>query len=481
MPLPTTGAGTYKAVGGGLPPGITNLIGWWDASVTASIALSGSNVVSWADQSGAGNDLTAANNPTYSATSFNSNTKPGITMASSGSGLTKNNFAFGTGNTLTVFFVGQFNKAFSTEGRAISYSAGPGYTGVSGSTTDEDNNFSFALAQQSNGDNVYLYRNGSSAARSFPGDLTPHRCIATIDSSGVMTIYIDNVATTGSTLNTAFASTPSQLQIGNVSSTPGNAKWNGVVAECGVSTAFTSSTNVATLDNYLKTKWGMGGSGPVTWTPTDAQIDAAAGFVNSKTFATVNIGTATATRQVIVVMSCANAAAHPQTFTCTVGAIAATLIQTANSDGGSAGVDVAIFQANVTVGTTASVTITATDGFSNNDIQAIAIGVGALDGVNPAPTGTATPGLSTGGGGSPYPTGGSVTVPTGGIVIGAAGCSNSPGTPGWGNITADATSTIAGVNQAVSVGHITTTGAITPSAIFGNFAHCVTLAVAWGP
>jgi hypothetical protein len=244
------------AGGGGGPPGVTGLIGWWDASAASSLSLSGSNVNSIADQSGQGNNLSAASPPVYSATGLNS--RPSMDFSgTTGAGLIKNSFAFGTGNTLTVFFVGQFTKLFSTAyGRAVSLSAGPGYTGITGTTTDQDNNYSFSLGQEGTGDNIVLYRNASIADRSFPGDGTPHRCIATIDSSGVMTIYVDGVATTGNTLNTAFAS-GGQLQIGNVSSTGSNAHWHGQLSEIGISPNFTNSTNVAALDTFLKTKWGL--------------------------------------------------------------------------------------------------------------------------------------------------------------------------------------------------------------------------------
>jgi hypothetical protein len=253
-----SGKGAAAAGGGGSsPPGVTGLIGWWDASAASSLSLSGSNVNSIADQSGQGNNLSAASPPIYSATGLNG--RPSMNFSSStGAGLALNSFAFGSGNTLTVFFVGQFTKLFSTAyGRAVSLSAGPGYTGITGTTTDQDNNYSFSLGQEGTGDNVVLYRNGSIADRSFPGDGTPHRCIATVDSSGVMTIYVDGVATTGNTLNAAFAGAPNQLQIGNVSTTPGNAHWHGELSEIGISPNFTNSTNVAALDTFLKTKWGL--------------------------------------------------------------------------------------------------------------------------------------------------------------------------------------------------------------------------------
>jgi hypothetical protein len=124
MSLPLLGAGSARVGGGGGGYGLTGLIGWWDASVTASLTLSGSNISSAADQSGTGNDLTSSGTggspPTYNATGFNSS-HPTMTFSSAGTYLVKSGFAFGTGNTLTVAFVGQFTSSSSSYGRIASY------------------------------------------------------------------------------------------------------------------------------------------------------------------------------------------------------------------------------------------------------------------------------------------------------------------------------------------------------------------------
>jgi hypothetical protein len=68
---PASGSGG----GGSGPPGVTGLIGVWDASVTASLSLSGTDILAVADQSGAGNHLTwpggASTKAVYNATGFN--------------------------------------------------------------------------------------------------------------------------------------------------------------------------------------------------------------------------------------------------------------------------------------------------------------------------------------------------------------------------------------------------------------------------
>jgi hypothetical protein len=83
----------------------------------------------------------------------------------------------------------------------------------------------------------------------------PHRVIATINSSGVMTIYVDGVATTGNTLNAAFVS-GGVLAFG-LAAFATTSPWDGPMSEFGVATGFTNSTDVASLDTYLKNKWGL--------------------------------------------------------------------------------------------------------------------------------------------------------------------------------------------------------------------------------
>ena len=57
-----------------IPPTIPNLVGWYDASYTPSLTLSGSDVTAWADRSGTGNNLNVVTSPApfYTASCLNS-------------------------------------------------------------------------------------------------------------------------------------------------------------------------------------------------------------------------------------------------------------------------------------------------------------------------------------------------------------------------------------------------------------------------
>ena len=224
---------------------IVGLKGWWDASTTSSLSLTGSTVDRVGDLSGSSNPMFGfpGAKPTYSATGFNS--KPAFLFSSQT--FENNAFPLGTGNTLTIWFVGQFSNSTATYGRALSYYAG--------GTNDADNNTSWLVARDNTTSGIVYYRNANTAGRAFGFD-TPHRCIVTVKSDGTHTMYVDGVGTSSTFLaGTAFGSLGT-LRIGNVA-TGSPSFWAGAIAECGVATGYSDATTVGLLDTYLKNKWGL--------------------------------------------------------------------------------------------------------------------------------------------------------------------------------------------------------------------------------
>ena len=226
------------------PADLTGLIGWWDASITASLGLSGSQVLSMADQSGGGRTMNWANDkPTYSATGFNS--KPGISVIL-GSALQANSFPMGTGNTLTAWIVSTIGSTGSqADGRLLSYATG-------GSDTNNAGAWAFDRASSTL---ARFTRNSVSATKTTTTHPAPHRFIITIDSSGVMTLYIDGVASTTATSSGNWVSSRT-MSIGRRAAVSSEF-WVGDFAEAGVATGYHDATVVAQLDTYLKTKWGL--------------------------------------------------------------------------------------------------------------------------------------------------------------------------------------------------------------------------------
>ena len=233
------------------PASLTGLIGWWDTSVTASMTLSGSNITAIADQSGLGNTLTATSvDPIYSATGFNSGTKPAMLMQANGplrSGVST--FPMGTGNTLTAWSVTTMaNSGTLSGGRYFSF----------GDASHTDFNYAQCWMLAANGSSTTsceVYRNStqiqSAAVAAYPA---PHRIIMTVKSDGTITIYIDGVSSGTGTSGGNWLGNGT-LRIGT--DTGGSSFLVAPIAECGIATGYSDATTVGQLDTFLKTKWGL--------------------------------------------------------------------------------------------------------------------------------------------------------------------------------------------------------------------------------
>jgi hypothetical protein len=237
------------------PAQLSGLVGWWDASISASINKTGSNINSIADQSGGGHTMswTGFGQPTYSATGFNT-TFPAfrVDAVHVGSALQATSYPMGTGNTLTFWYVGKNDAANSnTSGRAISY-MGPG------ETDDYNNAHSWAININKGISNntMTITRNTGvvGSTNTTVSNAANHRVIGTINSSGVQTIYVDGVSATLSTASGNWTNA-GILAIGR-DAADGN-YFACDFAEVGVATGFHSSTTIGQLDTYLKTKWGL--------------------------------------------------------------------------------------------------------------------------------------------------------------------------------------------------------------------------------
>lgn len=229
-------------------PALTGIIGRWDASAAASLTLSGTDILAVADQSAAGNNLSWSGfgKPVYSATGFNS--KPAFMIDGKGVGnaFTKASFPMGTGNTLTCWYVGNFNPA------KVNASAGViAYTGA-GQSQSWNNANSFLLYNHTNGTQIAFTRSSTDTLRACTANAN-HRVIVTVNSSGVITIYVDGLQIGATATVAGNWTSPGTLDIFRNETT----YWGGQVGEVGIATGYSDATTVAQLDTYLKNKWGL--------------------------------------------------------------------------------------------------------------------------------------------------------------------------------------------------------------------------------
>ena len=237
-------------VGGGGPP-VTGLIGWWDASVTASLTLSGADILSVADQSTSGVTMNNVNaiKPQYSATGFNG-TKPAMVFtAASSTALQGAAFPMGTGTTMTVWAVCTMGGAGTNNyGRILAYNK-PG-------ALDSNNAGSWAFHRNNlNADQLTFARTTNLVSGvNVTIHPAPHRIIFTVKSDGSVVGYADNtVILTGSRPGDWVSA--GTVNMGRTS--VNDSFWSGPVAECGIATGYSDAAAVLALDTYLKNKWGL--------------------------------------------------------------------------------------------------------------------------------------------------------------------------------------------------------------------------------
>lgn len=238
---PTAASGSWTPADLG-----SDLIAWYDASVSGSITGT-SPVTAWSDQSGTGNNLVSSGGgPTYNATGFNSG-YPGLLFSSSSTNrLTDATFTGTSGAVLSVFMVGTMTGSTESFGRAISYTISSG--------NDFDSTTAAALIlRDSSNNNVQSYRN--SAGRSTKAiSLSTPTIIGSVYDGTNHTMYVDNVAGTPSAFTSSFSATNANLLIGADSAVT---SWDGYICEVIIFTTAPDSTLLNDIDAYFTTKWGL--------------------------------------------------------------------------------------------------------------------------------------------------------------------------------------------------------------------------------
>lgn len=192
--------------------------------------------------------------PTRIATGFNTSYPCTMFDTAVGSAMEATSFPMGTGNEITVWLVGTKGDFTSnSNARIMSYMG-------SGDTNDLTSSVGSWCIPFTNPGVNYFSRNNTSVTNgggaNYPGG---NRYIFTVNSSGVMTPYLDGVAGTTATVSGNWK-TNGTLDFGrsaqNSLGFAGN-YWTGPMAECGIATSCLPPSSVVALDRLLKLKWGL--------------------------------------------------------------------------------------------------------------------------------------------------------------------------------------------------------------------------------
>jgi hypothetical protein len=250
--VPMTGAGrgapSSAATCASVLPGlVVNL----DASVTASVHLSGSSVTQWDDQSGNGNNFvqaTGARQPTFSATGFNA-TKPGVTVVAANAQFVQNTAVPFNSANLSIFAV------ITTTANSPINSGMVSFVGA-GQADDFSNNASFVLSGDTSVVGVYKAVSNTINDSSFSDTGGPDAFGAVFNGTNG-TAYKNFTAGTPAAKVGAFGNTTANIAVGTRPWNGNTPSFDGTYAEVILTSGVISGGTLTTLHTCLSTKWGV--------------------------------------------------------------------------------------------------------------------------------------------------------------------------------------------------------------------------------
>lgn len=224
-----------------------------DASISASVHLSGSNVTQADDQSGNGNNFvqaTGARQPTYSATGFNG-AKPGITAVAANAQFLQNaTFPLNT-TTMSIFAVHTFTASDPINNGFASFQA-------AGQADDFGNNPSFILsAPPAAGSPYRLVSNAYNDNQLSASTQNSPATIGWVFDGANGTGYLDFAADTPVTRTAAFGGTTGLLALGSRPWNGNAPSFDGTYGEIIFASSVASSGQRSTLHTCLSAKWGV--------------------------------------------------------------------------------------------------------------------------------------------------------------------------------------------------------------------------------
>lgn len=231
------------------PASLPGLKVWLDATVTASVHLSSSNVTQWDDQSGIGNNFvqaTSARQPTYSATGFNSS-KPGVTVVAANSQFVRNTSVGFNSATAYYFVVLTHTVSGGNQGAIVCFVG-------SGAANDFGDAKSFIQAT-----------NGSTGFRLTANDFDDLSITLANSTPGVVGgifngasshVYLDFSAGSNATHTGTLGNTTADIAFGSRPWNGNTPSWDGTYGEIVIGEGVPSAGDLTSFHSYCQTKWG---------------------------------------------------------------------------------------------------------------------------------------------------------------------------------------------------------------------------------
>lgn len=232
------------------PLSISGLVGWWDASDTATITASSGSVSQLDDKSGNGYHLTQATGvkqPTTGTRTINSLNALDFVSASSPS-LKRTGISSVGGNAHTFFAVARADSA-----GAVPYMRVLTLNTTGGNDYDNATSISAILRTNTNAEFCSYYNNAQRQTVAGADDAA--HIVAVVRNGDTITGWVDGGSGTSATGLGTTALAINQIWMGNYPIE--NAGWDGIIGEVIWYNSALGTTDRESVRDYLNSKWAV--------------------------------------------------------------------------------------------------------------------------------------------------------------------------------------------------------------------------------
>ena len=230
----------------GNPTDIPGCVLWLDAADTQAMTLSGSNVTTWIDKSGLGNNATSYNTPVLTANAIN-----GVQAISTSNLPYFTGSVSVTGTTVTIFSVATTTRLQPNGGNDQRLVSLVNATNVDYGRTDGV----IGLFNQYNTSSIATWRVSGPIANNAVVTNTPFLAVSKYDGTNGY-LWLNGVAGTRASSASTGTFAVTKYGIGNQAN-PSGEYWQGFIGEVIIYSNALSDTQRQQVEGYLGRKWGI--------------------------------------------------------------------------------------------------------------------------------------------------------------------------------------------------------------------------------